>query len=220
MTILTGNDDVDLKSRKELSVHTKAVDGGVLHITTLRANGLVGVATTFVPTSALAPAADLSVASARDADGGAVVASPAWEPAAGAFALISTPGTATYLSGHAVQNGAQTDTVTWITPMPGGYATSVDLTVTVNAKIAGTGTPGTCTLAVAAYPVAADGTQGTTLIATAARAVTATATALTFTVTGYSLATASRLLIRAVLLVTETGNTGPLTGRINSVTLR
>lgn len=216
MTITAATDAINLTSAKEMTHFTKAVTGGTLHIVSVRDDsGPEGVAVTFTPTAVgTIPPKALHLSEASDAAGTPVVST---SPASGAFTITCTPGTSNILAGHSVQNTNLTDTAIWEYQLPDTYVAGANIAVTAYANYTGTGTAGTCTLAAAAYLVAAAGTHGSTLIATAAQAVTGTNGAKSFVVTGTTLVPGDVLMFRFQLLITETGNVNPLIGRMTKV---
>lgn len=217
VTLVSGG-TTDLRARKEMTTYTEPVSGGLLYITALRGSqGIVGIASTFVPQHA-APAASLvSVFAACNDDGSPVATGGLVSANASQFTLNSIPGTATTLDGHSVKNAIQVDTATWSFQLPGDYTAGTDLTATVNANYTGAGAAGACTVALAAYRVGVSGGHSGTMVATAPQAIAAAAAGVVFTIVGATLSPGDGVLLRAVMTIAETANVNTLTGHINSV---
>jgi hypothetical protein len=123
---------------------------------------------------------------------------------AGKFKTTVTLATSLVLAGEAANTNTKTDDVIFEALLPATYVAGDDVTVTVNAKVAGAGTPGTKTLAVKAYRTATDGSQGAN-IGPAAQALTTANADYAFAVAGASLSPGDRLLIELEAVIQETG---------------
>lgn len=157
----------------------------------------------------------LPLITGKNSDGSTLAASAS----SGKFGIASTLGTSLNLAGEAAQNNTKTDTVMFEHMLPANYVAGQDITLTVNAKIAGTGTPGTKTLTGHAYKVDNAGAAGSDLIATSAPNMTTSNADYTFTITGTTLNPGDRLTISLVAALQETGNSASVNAQINSVRL-
>lgn len=137
--------------------------------------------------------------------------------AAGVFGLTHVSGTQTVLTGEAAQGNTKTDTAALFVQVPNGYIAGQPLTVTVNAKLSGTGTAGTKTIGVQAYVVGNNGQHVTLTVAPASDPVTTTATDYAFAVSGAALAPNAQLALLLTSTLQETGGTASLTMQVNGV---
>lgn len=137
---------------------------------------------------------------------------------AGKFKIASTVGTSLGLAGEAANGNTKTDDAIYEVTLPGSYEAGANLTVTVNAKVAGTGTPGTKTLAVKAYRTANDGTQGSNL-GPAAQAITTSNADYAFTIAGATLNPGDRVVLELEAVLQETGGSANINAQINSLRL-
>lgn len=150
----------------------------------------------------------------RNANGTALAAAAA----AGVFGISVTAGTSMFLVTEAANANTKTDTAIVEYVLPPNYIAGQNLTITANANyVLGTGTLGTHTLAIAAYSTTLSGLQGANLVSTAAQNLPAAAGALTYAVDGSGLSPNGRLLLVATIVLQETGGTGNITARINSM---
>jgi hypothetical protein len=156
---------------------------------------------------------NLTLVHGRNADGTALDATGG----AGKFKLASTVGTSLNLAGEAANTNTKTDQVLFEMQLGAAYETGTDIAVTVNAKVAGAGTPGTKTIQAKAYRLANDGTEGAQL-GSAALAITTTSADYAFTITGATLAAGDRLLVVIEAVIQETGGTN-INAQVNSVRL-
>ncbi|MDE2103982.1 MAG: hypothetical protein KGL39_42490 [Patescibacteria group bacterium] len=138
--------------------------------------------------------------------------------AAGKLATSSTPGTSLYLLGEAAQNTSKTDGCQFELTIPRSYIAGTALSITINAQynVSG-GTVPTCTVAASLYLAANAGTEGSNLVTTSATALTTSAADYVFAVTGTTLTPGARVIIGISTVIREAGNTGTLTGQVNSV---
>ncbi len=150
----------------------------------------------------------------RNTDGSALAASAS----AGKFGQSITLGTSANVVGEAAQSNTKTDDLLVAYVLPKTYIAGANITVTVNAKVAGSGTPGTATLAVKAYRTANDGTQGSN-IGPSAQNLTTTATDYAFTITGTTLNPGDRVILELETVIQETGGSSSISSQINSVRL-
>ncbi len=153
------------------------------------------------------------LASACNADGSALVAS---SQASGAFLSVVTIGTEQYLKGEAAQNNTKTDTLIFEYVVPDFATSAADLTLTVNALYAGTGTIGTKTMDALVYKISDAGLHGADICATTIKTLTNAAADYAFTITGTTLAAGDRLLVKLITVISESGNVNPVYSRINS----
>lgn len=160
-------------------------------------------------------ATPISLLTCRNASGSAIVAS---SQASGNFLISVSLGTSLALVGEATESATSTDTAICEFVLPPWYVAGQDLTLTVNAKYAAaSGTPGTCTVAAAAYLGAKAGTMGATLIATAAKALSTSAADYAFVITGASLVPGAYLVLSVTTAIQETGGVGTVTGSVLSL---
>ena len=157
---------------------------------------------------------NLTLVHGRNADGSVLAAAAA----SGKFGISSAVGTSLGLAGEAAQNNTKTDDVLFEVTLPESYMASSNITATVNALVAGSGTAGTKTLTVKAYRLANDGTQGANL-GPAAKTLTTGAADYACTITGTTLSPSDRLLIEIETAIQETGNAATINAQINSLRL-
>jgi hypothetical protein len=135
------------------------------------------------------------------------------------FGIAVTPGTSEDLVTTAANSTTVTTTALFELALPQTYVSGKNITVTANTNYTiGSGTLSANTLAMSAYLCANAGTQGATIIATAAQTVPAAAGDVTFTITGTTLTSGARLMLKAVLVITETAGSN-VTAQINSIRL-
>jgi hypothetical protein len=146
--------------------------------------------------------APLALSHFRNADGSTVAAAAA----AGKFGYSITLGTSFGLIGEAANNNTKTDDAIVEFVLPPWYLAGQNLTVTVNAKLTGAGTPGTKTAQIKAYRTASDGTQGADIGPGAASAITAAGADIAFTVTGTTLNPGDRLVFELEAVLQETAS--------------
>lgn len=135
----------------------------------------------------------------------------------GKFGLAQTLGTSENLAGETAQNNTKTDAAMTTFVLPPNYVAGQDVTVTVNAKLAGSGTPGTKTIAVAAYESSQAGVDGANLVATAAAALSTSNADYPFVISGAALVPGDEVQISVTAVIQETGNSTTINAQINSV---
>lgn len=135
---------------------------------------------------------------------------------AGEFGMTITLGTGSYLIGEAANTNTKTDDAIAEFVLPPTYIAGQNLTVTVNAQIAGAGTPGTKTVQIKAYRVASNGTQGSNIGPGSASAITAGGADVPFTITGTTLNPGDRVMLELEVVLQETGGTN-INAQVNSV---
>lgn len=139
--------------------------------------------------------------------------------AVNSFGVSSTPGTSLYLIGANASSSTVTANVLWEVTLPNDYVAGRDLTLTVNAYASGGGTLGaTKTLTLTAYKITdTTAAQGSNLGPSAAT-LTTSAADYALAITGATLSTGDRVLLRLSAIVQETA-AGSLAARINSLKL-
>lgn len=159
------------------------------------------------------PVTRIPVMNGKNVDGTTLAASAA----SGKFGLAITAGTSENLAGEAAQNNTKTDSAMFEIPLPYNYVAGQNLTVTANAKIAGTGTPGTKTIDMNAYAKTDAGVEGADLIAGAAQNLTTSNADYAFVVDGTNLHPGDVLVVTVTTVLQETGNVATINTQINSV---
>lgn len=191
-------------------------NGGTGATTAAQALANLGAMSTTIPLSSngMAGSPVMPLLGFKNADGTTIAAAAS----AGKYGFSVTPGTSMFLLSEAANSNTKTDTALTEYELPPNYIAGDDLTLTINCNYTlGTGTLGTHTMLAAAYLVANNGTMGATIIPTAAQAIPPAAGDLAYTVLGATLLPNSRLLLGFVGVLQETGGTGNITHRVNSV---
>jgi hypothetical protein len=155
----------------------------------------------------------ISLLSARNTDGSVIAAAAA----SGKFGCSITLGTSEQLVGEAAESNTKTDDALFEFRIPDNYVAGQNLTATVNAQVAGTGTPGTKTVQVKAYAKANAGTLGANIGPGTATAITTSAADYAFTITGTGLVPGQMLVLELESVLQETGGTATVTTEINSL---
>jgi hypothetical protein len=148
----------------------------------------------------------------RNTDGSALAAAAS----AGKFGFAITLATSFALTGEAANNNTKTDDAIFDFVLPPWYVAGSNLTVTVNAKLTGSGTPGTKTAQIFAYRTAKAGTQGADIGPGTTAAITAAGADITFAVAGATLSPGDRIVFKLEVVLQETASTN-LTALVNSV---
>jgi hypothetical protein len=136
---------------------------------------------------------------------------------AGKFKVASTVGTSLGLAGESANSNTKTDDAIFEVLLGSAYESGTDITATVNAKVAGAGTPGTKTVQVKAYRIANDGSAGAQL-GSAAQSITTANADYTFTIAGATLSAGDRLLVVLEAVIQETAATN-INAQVNSIRL-
>lgn len=201
----------------ELLLQSYAVPGGTLYSHILRDRGVngpvLGIADTFVPSSAGGLLRYLKLTDAKS-DAGVPMTASAGTPT-GTVGVSRTAGTSLQLAGEATSSSAKTDKALFEFDLADSYVAGTNVPVTVNANYTGSGTltAANTTLTVAAY-TEVNGVE-TALTVSAAQQFTGVAANYVFTITGTSLLPGSHITVEIVMLVTSAS--GANTGFLNSV---
>lgn len=155
----------------------------------------------------------VSLLSFKNQDGSVLAAAAS----SGKFGIGSTVGTSLNLAGEAAQNNTKTDNAMAEFIVPQNYTAGANLTVTINAKLAGTGTAGTKTLDLQAFEVSTAGAAGADICATAVQTLTTSNADYAFTITGTDLVAGDKIQLNITGVAQETGNVNPVNVQVNSV---
>lgn len=208
---------------KELNVASRAVNGGTVYITSVRSGNSdpIGVSTTFVPASAVAPTRQLVLTDAKS-DLGVPMTAAAGTPT-GTVGISRTAGTSAVLVGEATSSSAKTDKALWEFNLPTTYVAGAAITFNIDCNYTGTGTvtAASTTILGALYTESNTGGEAAVTVTQTATQFTATATQYPFAVSAANAAAAGlvpgmRVAFEATMLVTTSA--GAATGQINSVT--
>lgn len=161
------------------------------------------------------PAAGVQIPllSARNTNGSVLAAAAS----SGEFGCSITLGTSEQLVGEAAESNTKTDDALFEFRIPDNYVAGTNLTATVNAQVAGSGTPGTKTVQIKAYAKANAGTLGANLGPGTATAITTAAADYPFTITGTNLVAGEILVLELESVLQETGGSATITTQINSL---
>jgi hypothetical protein len=154
----------------------------------------------------------LGLTSSRNKDGTVITATPG----SGLFSVSSTVGSTLDLIGQNAKSATITSDAIWEWATPPTYIAGQNLTVTVNAVAAGTGTNGASTIGVSAYGINNTGTF-TSNIGPATQSLGTVAADYAFVITGTSLTATEKLLFDLQTKVIENGGANNLNAQINSI---
>lgn len=213
----------DTSGQSQLLTQSLAVTGGNLYITTAKTPGnsgasippAIGVAQTFVPSSAGGLVRYQSLTAAKSDAGVGLTATAT----AGAMGVARTAGTNLDLVGEATSSSAKTDKALWELNVADSYVAGAALPITLNANYTTTGTvtAATTTLTVNVY-TEVNGVETAISGVTTAQQFTATPTNYTFSIPGAAaLVPGSHIVVEVVMLVTT--SSGAATGQVNSLAL-
>ena len=132
------------------------------------------------------------------------------------FSVSSTVGSVLDLIGQNAKSATITSDAIWEWATPPTYIAGQNLTVTVNAVAAGTGTNGASTIGVSAYGINNTGTF-TSNIGPATQNLGTVAADYAFVITGTSLTVTEKLLFDLQTKVIENGGANNLNAQINSI---
>lgn len=208
---------------KEINVASRAVTGGTLYITTVRGaadTDPAGVATAFVPASAVPAARQLRLSEGKS-DLGVPMTAAAGTPT-GTLGISRTAGTSLVLVGEATSSSAKTDKVMFETVLPDTYIAGAAITIAADANYTTTGTvtAASTTLNMAMYAESVAGVEAAVTVTGGAQQFTASAASYSWTVSAVNAAAASlvagmRVVFELTMLVTTSA--GAATGQLNSL---
>ena len=154
----------------------------------------------------------LGLTSSRNKDGTVITATPG----SGLFSVSSTVGSTLTLIGQNSKSATITSDSIWEWSTPPAYIAGQNLTVTVNAVAAGTGTNGASTIGVTAYSINNTGTFSAN-IGPATQNLGTVAADYAFVITGTSLVASEKVLLDLQTKAIETGGSNNLNAQINSI---
>ena len=154
----------------------------------------------------------LGLTSSRNKDGTVITATPG----SGLFSVSSTVGSTLTLIGQNSKSATITSDSIWEWSTPPAYIAGQNLTVTVNAVAAGTGTNGASTIGVTAYSINNSGTFSGN-IGPATQNLGTVAADYAFVITGTSLIASEKVLLDLQTKAIETGGSNNLNAQINSI---